>query len=297
MKTAKKPGRNAPCYCKSGKKYKKCHLREDQLPYLKGTPDRLILTKNGIALMKRAGAFNSFLMDHIRTIIEPGIALSKIDDEVLEFTLANGHTPATLGYKGFPASCCTSVNDVVCHGIPDSYVLQDGDIVNVDLTSIVDDWHGDQSETFLIGEVSDEARNVTQCAFDSLWAGINAIKANGLIGDIGTAIEHHVTGRGLSVVKAFQGHGIGRKFHQEPGVPHFYDPKTANFVVKPGMCFTIEPMVNVGDIACTVGPDGWTAKTKDGSLSAQFEHTILMTDNGPEVLTLTRKGPQEGHKF
>lgn len=297
MKTVKKLGRNSPCHCGSGRKYKKCHLREDQLPYLDGSPDRLILDDDGISGMRTAGAFNARLMDHVRGIVAPGVPLAKIDEEVFTFTTDHGHSPATLGYKGFPASCCTSINDVVCHGIPDAYVLKEGDIVNVDLTTIVEGWHGDQSETFLIGDVSDEARNVTQCAFDALWSGIDAIKPEGLIGDIGTAIEHHVEGRGLSVVKAFQGHGIGRKFHQEPGVPHFYSERAGGFVVKPGMCFTIEPMVNVGDISCNIDTDGWTARTKDHSLSAQFEHTLLMTATGPEVLTLTSNGPGRGHRF
>ena len=261
-------------------------------------PKKLILSKREQDGMRAAGAFNAELLDFVRTLIAPGLVLADLDQQVHDYTVKAGHTPATLGYKGYPKSCCTSVNEVVCHGIPDGYTLKEGDIVNVDLTTIVRGWHGDQSETFLVGEVSDEARRVTQCAFDAMHAGIQAIKPMGRIRDIGEAIVARAEQDGFSVVRAFQGHGIGRDFHQEPGVPHFPDPHQGRFVVKPGMCFTIEPMINVGKPGCKVDKrDGWTARTVDNKLSAQFEHTILMTEDGPELLTQTQHGPRPGHRF
>ncbi len=187
---------------------------------------------------------------------------------------------------------------MVCHGIPDSRPLQEGDIVNVDLTTIVNGWYGDQSETFLIGEVSDEARQLVQITFESLWLGIHAIQSGGRIRDIGRAIYRFAKEQGLEVVRDYQGHGIGRQFHQDPGVPHYPDDRLGRTIVKSGMCFTIEPMLNVGTYKTVLdNSDGWTVRTQDGGLSAQFEHTILMTQDGPEVLTLTQHGPQEGHVF
>jgi methionyl aminopeptidase len=190
------------------------------------------------------------------------------------------------------------VNDVVCHGIPGNYVLAEGDIVNVDLTSVVDGWHGDQSETFMIGNVSDQARRVTQCAFDCLYLGIEAIKPGGRVADIGRAIVQGANRYGFSVVREYVGHGIGRSFHQEPSIPHFPNSQAERERIEPGMCFTIEPMINTGRRATRLDKsDGWTVRTRDGGLSAQFEHTILMTEDGPEILTPTKAGPQRGHVF
>jgi methionyl aminopeptidase len=177
--------------------------------------------------------------------------------------------------------------------------LREGDIVNVDLTTIVDGWHGDSSETFMIGRVSDEARRLVQATFDSLFLGINAIHPFGKITDIGHAIERFARSKGFSVVQEYQGHGLGREFHQEPGVPH-YVPKTgaSQVVIEPGMCFTVEPMLNVGTWRTMLDTrDKWTVRTMDLSLSAQFEHTVLIGPNGPEILTLTKDGPQPGHQF
>jgi methionyl aminopeptidase len=177
-------------------------------------------------------------------------------------------------------------------------VLQGGDIVNVDLTTIVEGWHGDSSETFLIGEVSDQARAVSQCAFDCLYAAINAIRPNCRVSDIGDAIVREASARGFSVVREFVGHGLGRQFHQEPTIPHFPNRQSRHERLPPGICFTIEPMINVGSRhAVTDRRDGWTVRTRDGSLSAQFEHTVMMTEQGPEILTTTEQGPQPGHKF
>ncbi len=252
--------------------------------------------------MRRACRFNAQLMDEVRKHIRPGITTGQIDKLVYEYTRDHGHTPACLGYRvpdapPFPKSCCTSVNDVVCHGIPGDYVLKEGDIVNVDLTTIVDGWYGDQSETFLVGEVSDEARRLVQCTFECLWLGIQAIKPGGKVNDIGRAIVRHAHQYGFSVVQEYQGHGIGRRFHQPPDIPHYPRPRNATRI-EPGVCFTIEPMINAGDWRTRRDPrDGWTVRTWDGKLSAQFEHTILMTEQGPEVLTLTQHGPQPGHQF
>ena len=248
--------------------------------------------------MRTAGRFNAEMMDFIRPYVAPGVATAKIDKLIHQYTLDHGHVPACLGYQGFPKSCCTSVNEVICHGIPDLYELKSGDIVNVDLTTIADGWFGDQSETFLIGDVSDAARDVTQCAFDALYDAIDAIGPAGRVADIGKAIINAAHPRGYSVVREYVGHGIGRQFHQEPSIPHFPTLQSHRDRVEPGMCFTIEPMINVGSRETQLDKaDGWTVRTKDGSLTAQFEHTILMTENGPEILTQTKDGPQRGHRF
>jgi methionyl aminopeptidase len=299
-------GPNDPCHCGSGKKYKKCHMAADQAgeprveaPKPTVRRDPLILNEQERDFMRAACRFNAQLMDEVRGIIQPGITTQAIDDFVVEYTHAHGHRCATLGYRGFKRSCCTSVNDVVCHGIPnDKLVLKEGDIINVDLTTVVDGWFGDQSETLFVGEVSDNALRLAQCSFDAMWDAIDALKPNSKVIEIGRAIKKRASRDGFSVVEVFQGHGIGRKFHQSPAIPHFPDRYHGSAVLRPGMCFTIEPMINEGTKNCWVSKeDGWTAYTSDGKLSAQFEHTILMTESGPEVMTLTRKGPQKGHKF
>lgn len=303
-------GRNAPCPCGSGKKYKKCHMATDgdspagvappkERPRRSRRPSRkLLLDSAERDGMRAAGKFNAQLLDALRPHIVPGAVLEDLDRFVFEYTRDHGHIPACLGYKGYPKTICASVNEVVCHGIPDEYVLKEGDIVNMDLTTIVEGWHGDQSETFLIGEVTDEARRVVQCAFDCLYLGINAIGPGSRVMDIGFAIQEHAHAQGFSVVEAFQGHGIGRKFHQEPGVSHYPDPHAGDYLLEPGLCFTIEPMINVGKKGAPIDRrDGWTARTQDGKLSAQFEHTLLMTEKGVEILTLTELGPRPGHKF
>ncbi len=248
--------------------------------------------------LRRAGRFNASLLDHLRGHVRAGITTGELDRIAEEYIRDHGHIPACLGYKGFPKSICTSVNQVVCHGIPGNYELREGDIVNVDCTSIVDGWYGDSSETFLVGDVSEEAVKVTQAAFDAMWLAIRAIGPYSPVIEIGRTIARFAAERGLGVVENFQGHGIGRRFHQEPGIPHHPVSSSKRDLLAPGVCFTIEPMLNLGDKA-THPPmsDGWTILTRDGSLSAQFEHQILMTETGPEVLTLTTRGPQEGDRF
>ena len=252
--------------------------------------------------MRRAGRFNAQLMDFIRPHVKAGTTTGEIDKLVHDYTCDHGHRPAPLGYPGekspYPKSCCTSVNEVICHGIPGRYRLKSGDIVNVDVTSVVDGWHGDQSETFIIGKPSAEAREVTQCAFDSLYQAIDTIKPGSPISAIGDAIVGEAKKYGFGVVEKYVGHGLGRRFHQKPNIPHVATPASRRQRLEPGICFTIEPMINAGTKESIGDPhDGWTVRTKDGKLTAQFEHTILMTEKGPEILTLTEKGPQRGHKF
>ena len=249
--------------------------------------------------LRAAGRFNAELMDYVRPFVKAGTTTLELDKLVYDYTMDHGHIPACLGYKSYPNSLCTSVNEVVCHGIPNKMPLRDGDIVNVDLTTIVDGWHGDSSETFLIGNVSKEAHRLVQATFDAMFIGIQAIQPFGKISDIGRAIERFARTHGLAVVQEYQGHGLGREFHQEPGVPH-YVPKTggAQVVIQPGMCFTVEPMLNLGTWRTMLDSrDKWTVRTMDLSLSAQFEHTILVTETGVEILTLTKNGPQVGYQF
>ena len=260
--------------------------------------ERVLLNELERECMRKACQFNAQLMDHVRAQVRAGMTTNEVDRIVHEYTLDHGHIPACLGYRGFPKSSCTSVNDVVCHGIPGPYVLKDGDIVNVDLTTIVDGWFGDQSETILLGAVTDEARLLTQVAFDCLYVGIEAIKPFGRVVDIGRAIERHAHAFRFSVVREYQGHGIGRQFHLDPGIPHYVVKGGASSPILPGMCFTVEPMINAGTWKTVVDPvDKWTVRTYDRRLSAQFEHTILVTEQGPEILTLTKDGPQKGYKF
>ena len=217
--------------------------------------------------------------------IRPGMTTLEIDRLVHEHTLSQGATPAPLHYRGFPKSVCTSVNDVVCHGIPDSYALRGGDIVNVDVTHVYQGFHGDTSATFYIGTPSTDARHVVEVARRALDVGVEQVRDGARLGDIGGAIQEYVEGQGCSVVRDFVGHGIGRKFHDTPQVKH-YGKRGSGERMRAGTTFTIEPMVNVGGWEVKVDPDDkWTVRTVDGSLSAQFEHTVLVTRGGCEVLT------------
>jgi methionyl aminopeptidase len=217
-------------------------------------------------------------------LIRPGITTDEINRFVHEDTLRRGARPAPLNYHGFPKSVCTSVNEVVCHGIPGSQRLKDGDIINVDVTSIYEGFHGDTSATFYVGKPSDEARHVTETARRSLEIGIAVVRDGARLGDIGAAIQEFAEGEGCSVVRAFVGHGIGRRFHEPPQVSHV-GMRGSGLRLRAGMCFTIEPMINVGGYEVDVLDDGWTVLTRDRSLSAQFEHTLVVTKDGCEVLT------------
>lgn len=239
--------------------------------------------------MRRAGAFNGQLLDFIRGYIRPGISTGEIDRLVHTYTLDHGHRPATLGYNGFPKSCCTSINDVVCHGIPDDkVVLKEGDIINVDVTTIVDGYYGDQSETFMVGEVTPEARELVLAAARALLAGIDAVQPGRTLNAIGEAIEALIAPLGYGIVRQYTGHGIGTRFHEDFSVFHYSTPEAERVILVPGMTFTIEPMINAGTWQTRLDEhDKWTVTTRDGSLSAQFEHTIAVTETGAEVLTLT----------
>ncbi|MDG5816919.1 methionyl aminopeptidase [Chitinispirillales bacterium ANBcel5] len=294
-------GRNDLCYCGSGKKYKKCHMLKDEKKP-KNPPERLnvrndlVKTNDQVEGMRNSGAFNGQLMDYIRQFVRSGISTEEIDSLVHKYTIEHGHTPACLGYRGFPKSLCTSINNVVCHGIPSpDEVLKDGDIVNIDLTSIVNGYFGDSSETFMIGDVSSKARHLVDVTANALIRGIDAVKPGVPLIAIAEAIEPFVKSQGCSVVKTYTGHGIGQKFHEAFTVYHHVEKDCEPIVLKPGMTFTIEPMINLGGYeVITDRKDKWTVRTKDGSLSAQFEHTILVTDDGAEVLTLTPSQKKAG---
>ncbi len=285
-------GRNDPCWCGSGKKYKRCHMLADlrdgaRRPGRSGK--RLVKSREGIEGMRRAGAANGALMDAVRPMVKPGVTSGAIDRFVHEYTLDHGYAPACHGYHNFPKSCCVSVNEVVCHGIPsDEQVLREGDIVNVDLTTIVDGFHGDSSETFILGEVAPPVRHLVEVAAHALIRGISAVRDGAPLEDIAHAIEPYVRAEGCSVVRQYTGHFLGTQFHEGFPVYHHEDPESEQVVMRVGMTFTVEPMINAGEYRVTTDAvDGWTVRTRDGSLSAQFEHTVLVTATGAEILTLT----------
>ncbi len=298
-------GRNDPCYCGSGKKYKKCHWEQDQgTPRLAVTPaqqhaamaglarqplfgrenSHLIKTPEQVAGIRTAGQLALRLLNLLEDKIRSGVTTEQIDRWVEDATQAAGATSAPLGYNGFPKSVCTSINAVVCHGIPDGTTLQEGDIVNVDVSPIVAGYFGDSSRMYCVGQVSPEARRLVRVTKECLELGIRQVRPGGFIGDIGQAIQAHAEGEGFSVVRDFVGHGVGLKFHEEPQVPHFGRRGTGHPLL-PGMVFTIEPMINAGAYPTVILDDGWTAVTRDGSLSAQFEHTVHVTESGVDVLT------------
>lgn len=250
----------------------------------------------GIAHMRRACRLASEVLDAVTPHIRPGITTLEIDRLCAEAMLAQGTRSATIGYQPqgyppYPGHVCTSVNHVVCHGIPGDKPLKKGDIVNVDVTVITPEgWYGDNSRMFEIGEVSIAARRLCALTYQSMWLGIEQVRPGARLGDVGHAIQKFIEGHGLSVVREFCGHGIGQKFHEDPQVLHYGKPGTGEELV-PGMTFTIEPMVNIGRRDIKELPDGWTIVTKDRSLSAQWEHTVLVTPTGYEVLTLSAGSP------
>ena len=221
----------------------------------------------------------------IEPYIKPGITTDEINELVHDFTIKAGAIPAPLNYHGFPKSVCTSVNHVVCHGIPGNKTLNDGDIINVDVTSILNGWHGDNSKTFFVGTPKIRAKKIVEVAHQALEIGIEVVRPGATLGDIGHAIQSYVEGEKCSVVREYCGHGIGRVFHEEPQVLH-YGRAGDGLKLKAGMVFTIEPMVNVGRSAVKLLGDNWTVVTRDKSLSAQFEHTMVVTETGCEILTV-----------
>jgi methionyl aminopeptidase len=240
-----------------------------------------------IMAMRAAGQLSANLLDYLEPYVKAGITTLELNDIAHEYTIKHGGIPAPLNYKGFPKSICTSVNEVVCHGIPNAkQKLRDGDIINIDVTSIVDGFYGDTSRMFYVGKsVSAAARKLSECAQVSLFKGIAAVQDGSRTGDIGAAIQQYAESQGFSVVREFVGHGIGRTFHEDPQILH-YGQKGKGTRLGPGMVFTIEPMINQGHWKTKVLRDGWTAVTVDGGLSAQWEHTIAITSSG-EVVILT----------
>ena len=235
-----------------------------------------------------AGTIAAGALDEVFKIIRPGISTDEIDKICYEFINDHNAYSAPLFYRGFPKSCCTSANHVVCHGIPSYKILKEGDIVNVDVTAYKDSWHGDTSRMYKVGEVSVKADKLIATTYESMMKAIKILKEGIHLGDIGSIIQDHVEAQGFSVVQDFCGHGIGQKFHKEPNILHYGKEGTGE-KIKTGMIFTIEPMINLGDYETKTLNDGWTAVTKDKSLSAQFEHTIGITEDGHEIFTQLNK--------
>ena len=235
-----------------------------------------------------AGSIAAGALDEVAKIVKPGITTDQIDSICYEFISDHGAYSAPLFYRGFPKSSCTSANHVVCHGIPSDKTLKEGDILNVDVTAVKDGWHGDTSRMFQVGKVSVKAKKLIEITYESMMKAIKIIKEDIQLGDIGSTIQNHVEANGFSVVQDFCGHGIGQKFHKEPNILH-YGKKGTGEKIKNGMIFTVEPMINFGNYETKVLNDGWTAVTKDKSLSAQFEHTIGVTKDGYEIFTQSNK--------
>ncbi len=285
-----KVGRNDPCPCGSGLKYKKCCLgkevqdnKDPGASYARRY--KIQLKKNvDISGIRKAGRLVLDTLDLVEPKIRPGMMTDDINTIVHEFTVKNGAQPAPLNYRGFPKSVCVSVNEEVCHGIPGKRVIADGDIVNVDVTSVLNGYYADANKTFFAGTPGPEARKIVSVAKECLNRGISMVKPGNTIGDIGWAIQSYAEEQGCSVVRDFVGHGVGFEFHESPQVPHF-GQKGQGVRLIPGMVFTIEPMINLGNHELKILEDNWTAVTKDRSLSAQFEQTLLVTDSGFESLT------------
>ena len=284
--------RNDECWCGSGLKYKKCHMNFDEkIKALKleghEVPTReIILNKEQIEGIRQSARINSAVLDLVSQNIKEGMSTEEINKIVHDYTIAQGAIPAPLNYMGYPKSVCTSLNDEVCHGIPsEDIILKSGDIINVDVSTILDGYYSDASRMFMIGEVSEEAKRLVEVAKECLKKGVEAVKPWGFLGDIGEAVQKHAESNGYSVVVDFGGHGVGLKFHEEPFVSHVGN-KGEGMVLVPGMVFTIEPMINEGGYELFIDEDdGWTALTEDGSLSAQWEHTVLVTEDGVEIIS------------
>ncbi len=255
-----------------------------------------IKNKDDIDGMRKVGRMTAEILDHITPFVKPGVTTDELDALCSKFVVEvqKGYSPnlnyAPPGHSPFPKSVCTSVNHVVCHGIPTEKKLKDGDIMNIDVAMVVDGYYGDTSRMFYVGKPTIQGKRLTEATYVAMWRGIRAVKPGATLGDIGHAIQSYVEPMGFSVVREFCGHGIGRKYHEEPQVLHYGKPGTGMKLL-PGMMFTIEPMINAGKSGIRVLADGWTAVTADHSLSAQWEHTILVTETGYEVTTLSAGSP------
>ncbi len=310
---------NDVCWCGSGKKYKRCHKSVERPPAARrikagnlspwrrvpteigrppyaatGSPgprrsDREVKTPEQLVRMRAAGAAAAEVLLEVGAAVAVGVTTDELDRIGHEAAIARGSYPSTLNYNGYPKSLCTSINEVICHGIPDDRPLADGDIVNIDVTVFLDGVHGDTSCMWSVGEVDEASRRLVQVTRESMFLGIDAVAPGRPVNVIGRAIEDHAKAHGLGVVRAFIGHGIGEAFHTGLQIPHGYEP-SATTILEPGMTFTIEPMLTIGNPNHLIWDDGWTAVTVDGSRSAQFEHTIVVTDDGSELLTVTADG-------
>lgn len=319
--TSSKLSPNDPCHCGSGQKYKRCHKSLDAVESRKAnalSPDRVqpgvvsplrtvpqeiarpeyalsgrparssgseIKTPEQIVRMRKACKAAAEILQELSKEVRPGITTDEIDALAHQAYIARGGYPSTLNYHGFPKSLCTSVNEVVCHGIPDSRALLDGDIVNLDITIFLDGMHGDTSATFGVGTISEESKKLMQVTYDCMMRGIEAVKPGQPINAIGKAIEEHATKHGYGIVRSYCGHGIGERFHTSLQIPHYFDPE-ADTIIEPGMTFTVEPMITLGSWQCRTWHDGWTVVTADLKRTAQYEHTLLVTDQGAEILTV-----------
>jgi methionyl aminopeptidase len=244
---------------------------------------------DALAGMAKAGRLVAEALDLLVDAVKPGTTTEELDGLVFDFAMAHGATPAPLNYRGFPKSICTSINHVVCHGIPGPRGLKEGDILNIDVTLIVDGWHGDSSRMYAVGKIPRAAERLLEVTYNALMRGVAAVRPGGTTGDIGAAIQAYAEGERCSVVRDFCGHGLGRVFHDRPNILHYGEPGEG-IALKPGMLFTIEPMINLGKPHVKILSDGWTAVTRDRSLSAQFEHTVGVTETGCEVFTISPKG-------
>ncbi|QWT17946.1 type I methionyl aminopeptidase [Collinsella sp. zg1085] len=285
-------GRNDMCWCGSEKKYKKCHMGFDERLQqcahagAEVLPRSLYKTAADIEGMKKSAEINRGALDYVAAHIKPGISTAEIDRWVHDYTVEHGAIPAPLNYEGFPKSCCTSINNVVCHGIPsEQEILNEGDIINVDCSTILNGYFSDSSRMFLVGEVSDERQRLVEVTKRSVEAGLAAVKPWGYLGDVAHAVQTCVEEAGMSVVREFGGHGIGLEFHEDPFVGFVGEPGEG-VVLAPGFCFTIEPMVNAGRPQIHISEDdGWTVTTADGSDSAQWEVQLVVTEEGYELLS------------
>lgn len=289
----KSPGRNDECWCGSGKKYKKCHLNLDerlQELYEQGeeVPHRSLLkTAADIEGIKKSAAINIGVLDYVSEHIKAGVNTAEIDKWIYDYTIEHGGTPADLNFEGYPNSVCTSINEVVCHGIPsEDDVLKEGDIVNVDCSTILDGYYSDSSRMFCIGEVSEERKKLVEVTRESVQRGLAAVKPWGTLCDMAAAVQECVEENGFSVVREFGGHGIGLDFHEDPFVGFTVEAPDVDTLLVPGMCFTIEPMVNAGAPDIFIDEkNGWIVHTKDGSDSAQWEVQLVVTEDGYELLS------------
>ena len=318
-----RPGRNDPCWCGSGQKYKKCHLDSDAkdgvarpaarrlsagavsprrgVPTAIQRPDyaatgrpkaggRDVKTAEELLRLRRACRAAARVLRVAGEAVRAGVTTDALDEIAHAETIRLGGYPSPLNYRGFPKSICTSPNEVICHGIPDSRPLEDGDIVNLDITVYLDGMHGDCSATFLVGDVDPDGRRLVQVARECLGKGIAAVRPGRPVSDIGKAIEALASRHGYGVVRSYCGHGIGEAFHTSLQIPHHFDPR-ASRTMEPGMTFTIEPMITEGTWQDLLWDDGWTAVTADGKRSAQFEHTLVVTERGAEILTVEDDRP------